>query len=133
MEKGSTSRLKEIQESIKNGKMPEKRKETSPKKEIKGFFIYLSLSLLIILTIGFGIEYYGGMSFFDENVTHRSCDFLSIEGFPTLVRCSDGTYWDANKHIDGQSSNIEEVVPVAMAIEVTPPPFSYQKVDTSKL
>lgn len=133
MEKKPISRLKEIQDDLERGKIPQKPRKIPQKAQLQGFLIYFLISIILIMSIWFGIEYYGGMSFFDENVTHRSCDFLSIEGFPTLVRCSDGTYWDASKHTDGQSGSVEEIVPVAMVMEVTQPPFPYQKVDTSKL
>jgi hypothetical protein len=122
MEKKSKNRLDEINMGIKNGSYPEKSNKISKKMEIKGFIIYLLIIIILGLTIYIGINYYGGMSFFDENLTHRSCDFLSIEGFPTLIRCSDGTYWNASSY-NGEQTNSIEIMPVEMIVESTPPPF----------
>ena len=140
MEKKTKNRRETIEEGISKGEYPPKSFKTDkfvedlPKKieKSKFFAIFFGILSLAIMLTFWGYVTYGG-SFFDENVTHRSCDFLSIEGLPTLVRCSDGTYWDASKHQSGQSGSVEIIVPVSMVIEPTQPPFLYQKVDTSKL
>ena len=133
-------RLEEIKQGIENGKIPQKPRKISKKMEFKGFIIYFLISIILLMTIAFGIFYYGGTSFFDGDVTHRSCDFLSIEGFPILVRCSDGTYWDASRHNDGDSGNIEQVMPAVMMVEPEPivepivsSPFLCQMEDILKL
>ena len=103
MEKKSKSRLEQVKEGISKGEYTPKSVKTDdsrnylPEKTSKSKFlaIFFGLFSIGILLMFWGYVTYGG-SFFDENVTHRSCDFLSIEGFPTLVRCGDGTYWTAN-------------------------------------
>lgn len=130
MNKKPKSMLEQVKEDVANGTYPEKLQKTKKNTNILAIFLFI---LLIGTLVSFwAYATYGG-SLFDENMTHRSCDFLSIEGMPILVRCSDGTYWDASKHIDGQSSSAEEILPVEMVVKPTPPPFLFQKVDTSKL
>jgi len=140
MEKKTKNRRETIEEDISKGEyLPKSFKtdkfvENSPKKieKSKFFAIFFGILSLAIMLTFWGYITYGG-SFFDENVTHRSCDFLSIEGFPTLVRCSDGTYWDASRHNNGDSGSIPQDTTISMVVEPTQPPFLYQKVDTSKL
>jgi len=140
MEKKPKNRLEQVKEAVAKGEYTPKSAQNDKKSnntgETKGKPNFIAI-LFLILFLGTFMSFwayvtYGG-SFFDENVTHRSCDFLSIEGLPTLVRCSDGTYWDASKHTDGQSGSVEEIVPVAMVVEITPPPFPYLMEDISKL
>jgi hypothetical protein len=124
MEKKSNTRLDEVNMGIKNGSYPEKLLKTKKKPNLLAIFLFL---VVLLLAVYITYNSLGMGNLFDENLTHRSCDFLSIEGFPTLVRCSDGTYWDANKHNNGQTSNIGEITPVMLetplAVESTPPPF----------
>jgi hypothetical protein len=103
--------------------IPQGKEKTSNKTlgNVKKIDFKTIFFLIIIFTLLGALAYfYFGGSLFGDSIIRRNCDFLTIDGVGTVVRCTDGTYWDASKReVQGNSGEVSP--PIAKEWLIDPP------------